>query len=203
MKLLSAVILVTVLAAAAVVGLAYSGIPEVSATTDEPAALRWLLRTIRQQSVERRAAAITVPDLSGDATVTAGARAFDEICASCHGAPGREPFVGARDMSPAPPRLADRGAERSPAELFWIIKHGIRMTGMPAWGPTHGNDELWELVAFIRRLPALDAAGYEQLVARAGDDGHAHAHGGALAADDEGESTDGEPAEHVHDNHDH
>ena len=206
MKLLSAIIFVVLISTAGIVGLAYSGIPDVSATGEESAVVRWLLETTRRQTVEQRAAAINVPDLTGSSDIAAGAGAFDEMCAGCHGAPGREPFVGARDMSPQPPDLAKRAADRSPAELFWVIKHGIRMTGMPAWGPTHEDDELWEVVAFAKRLPELDAAGYRELVSRAGAGGHAHTHGdqggaGGSAAQ-KGETASG-TADHGHDDHGH
>jgi mono/diheme cytochrome c family protein len=63
--------------------------------------------------------------------------------------PGRKPFLGAGYMNPSPPDLAKIAPERSPQELFWVIKHGLRMTGMPAWGPTHGDEQLWDLVAMV------------------------------------------------------
>jgi mono/diheme cytochrome c family protein len=135
--------------------------------------VRWLLETTRERSIERRAEGIIVPDLSGDERAAAGAAAFDDMCAGCHGAPGREPFVAAKDMNPPPPHLDDSASELTPAELFWVIKHGIRMTGMPAWGPTHSDTELWDLVAFIQRLPKLDSDAYRRL---AGTSVHTHTH---------------------------
>ena len=152
MRYLAAVGLVLVLLVAGLVGLAYSGLPSVAASADEPGTLRWLLQTTRQHSVARHAAQIAVPDLSQGELVTAGAADFDAMCAHCHGGPGREPFVAAGDMSPPPPDLAPVAGRRSPAELFWVIKHGIRMTGMPAWGATHSD-------ALARRLSGLGGAG--------------------------------------------
>jgi mono/diheme cytochrome c family protein len=172
MRYLAAVGLVLVLLVAGLVGLAYSGLPSVAASADEPGTLRWLLQTTRQHSVARHAAQITVPDLSQGELVTAGAADFNAMCAHCHGGPGREPFVAAGDMSPPPPDLGQVAGRRSPAELFWVIKHGIRMTGMPAWGATHSDAELWELVAFVDRLPTLSPADYRGLVAQARADGH-------------------------------
>lgn len=167
---------VALIAAGGTVGFAYSGLLDVSASATEPRVIRWLLQTTRESSVRRRAADIAAPDLSDEAQVATGGRAFGEMCADCHGTPGRDPRLGARDMNPPPPDLGKAAAGRTPAELFWIIKHGIRMTGMPAWGATHTDAQLWELVAFIERLPALSADDYRRLVERSGDDGHGHDH---------------------------
>jgi mono/diheme cytochrome c family protein len=85
----------------------------------------------------------------------------------------------ARGLLPEPPELAVVAEEWSVAELFWITKHGIRMTGMPAFGPTHSDAELWEVVAFLRVLPALTPEAYRALLGPAADgghDGHGHEH---------------------------
>lgn len=177
MRFIVAIIVVIVFEAAGLAALAYSGLPDVSATGSESAGLRWFLQTTREHAVERRAEDLVVPDLDGEERLAAGAKAFDEMCAGCHGAPGHEPFLGAKHMNPEPPDLAETAGEDAPAELFWVIKHGIRMTGMPAWGPTHSDAELWGLVAFVNRLPGLSSDEYRSLMAKAGNDGHAHTHG--------------------------
>ena len=99
--------------------------------------------------------------------------------------PCREPILGARDMNPPPPDLSEAAGSRSPSEGFWVIKNGIRMTGMPAWGSTHSDAQLWELVAFIERLPALTGDGYRQLAESEGGDGHGHEHGESARTDPE------------------
>jgi mono/diheme cytochrome c family protein len=164
------------------IGFAYSGLYNVAATASGPHALDWLLETTRERSVSARAEGIAVPDLSPDARVGAGAAAFREMCAGCHGAPDRKPFVGARDMTPPPPDLTQVVAERKPAELFWVVKHGLRMSGMPAWGPTHSDTELWDLVAFLQRLPGLSAAAYERLAGSGNPHTHHHARNEAQPA---------------------
>jgi mono/diheme cytochrome c family protein len=173
MRIMIALALLLIVAAAAVAGIVYGGLIDVAATASEPGPLRWLLETTRERSISRRAEGIRVPDLSREALAAAGASGFDDMCASCHGAPGHAPFVAAEDMSPPPPRL-DRGeaAELAPAERFWVIKHGIRMTGMPAWGRTHSDEEIWSLVAFLGRLPGMDADTYRQLAASGGHHHH-------------------------------
>ena len=132
MRILAIIGVLAIVTAGGALAAALSGWVDVSATTDEPAPLHWLLETSRESAVRRQAADIGVPDLSGEGRVIGGADAFKDMCAGCHGAPGVEPEIGARDMNPPPPDLVEVARERSPAELFWIIKHGIRMTGMPA-----------------------------------------------------------------------
>jgi mono/diheme cytochrome c family protein len=176
MRCLLAFILVAALSLAAVIGFVYSGWADVSATGTESAAVRWVLETTRRNAVARRAADIRVPDLSEPTLAASGASAFDEMCAGCHGAPGRKPMLGARYMDPKPPDLGEVARKRTPAELFWAIKHGIRMTAMPAWGPTHSDDQLWALVALVERLPELSEQGFRRLVKQAGDSGHDHGH---------------------------
>ena len=100
----------------------------------------------------------TTPDL-----VTLGAGHFHGGCAFCHGAPGVPAGPVADGMLPPPPDLATQMRPWRDRELFWIVKHGIKYTGMPAWPAQQRDDEVWALVAFLRRLPALDADGYRAL----------------------------------------
>lgn len=185
---------VAVLAVGGAIGLAHSGLIDVSASANEPTVVRWLLRTTRESSVRQRAADIAVPDLSAEAHTESGARAFGEMCAGCHGAPGREPMLGAQDMNPPPPDLAETANARTPAELFWVIQNGIRMTGMPAWGPTHSDAQIWELVAFIERLPEVSADDFRQMATRSGGDDHGHDHGRSAPK----ETEEPHPGGHTH-----
>jgi len=183
MKVIGTAAVLVLLAAVGVIGFAYSGIFDVAATTSDATVIRWILETTREKSVRRSAEQVLLPELSDEDRPPRGAKAFDEMCAACHGAPGREPFLGAGDMNPPPPDLAKVAPERTPQELFWVIKNGLRMTGMPAWGPTHGDDQLWDLVALMTRLPELTPEGYRALAETPGDDGHDHDHGAAAHAD--------------------
>ena len=176
---------IAILVAGGTVGFAYSGLLNVSATANEPEFVRWVLQTTRENSVRRRAEDITAPDLSNETQIAAGARAFNEMCSGCHGAPGRRPILGAQDMNPPPPNLAKVANQRTPSELFWVIKHGIRMTGMPAWSATHSDGQLWEWVAFIEQLPTLSAEDYEKLAVSDIQNGHGHDHGEAAHAEPE------------------
>lgn len=102
--------------------------------------------------------------MAGDSqAVEQGLTSYAQMCARCHGGPGVEPGVFAKGLNPPAPQLDHAAEEFSQGELFWITKHGIRMTGMPAFGPTHQDEEIWKIVAFIKKVPELSQAQKEQL----------------------------------------
>jgi mono/diheme cytochrome c family protein len=184
MKIIAVIALVLVLGMAGVVAFTYSGLFDVAATTREPNLVRWMLENTRKNSIQYRAEHIVEPESLGEARWITGGKAFDEMCAVCHGAPGQKPFLGAGDMNPPPPDLADIASQRTPKELFWVVKNGIRMTGMPAWGPTHTDAKIWDLVAFIKRVPELSPDAYRNLIDNAQGDGHGHNHGEKIPVTD-------------------
>lgn len=114
-------------------------------------------------SVRRHAQGIEVPSLSDPSLVRTGFGHYRETCETCHGAPGVEPAEMGIGLTPLPPKLTVQGHQWDAAELFWIVKHGIKMTGMPAWGPTHRDEELWAIVAFLQRLPTLSPEDYQAM----------------------------------------
>ena len=141
-----------------------SGVVDVAASSPHSAPARWLLSTTMEHSVRRRARDLVPPPSLGDpGRGGAGFAAYEDMCAGCHGTPGAEPSVIAVGLEPEPPRLAEGPGDWSDAELFWIIKHGVRMTGMPAFGATHADSELWDVVAFLRQLPMLSEDEYASL----------------------------------------
>ena len=164
--------IVIAIALIAIVGFAYSGIYNVSAGSSHSSLVKWLLSTTSHASIERRAKDIEVPNLSDDAMARAGVNDFNGMCAGCHGAPGRDPEAMGQGLNPPPPNLAESAAEMSPAELFWVTKNGIKMTGMPEWGATHDDDAIWPVVALMTRLPELNASQYQELMDSAGGMGH-------------------------------
>jgi mono/diheme cytochrome c family protein len=159
----------------------YSGAYNVAATKENSSLKEWLLETTMENSVASQADDIEVPDLSDDDRLPSGASHYDSMCVACHGAPGRERAEFAAHLNPEPP---DFGAEPeeieewSAAEIFWILKHGIEMTGMPAWGPTHSDEELWNMVALMQQFPDMSAKEYAELVQQAEQNGHHHGDGG-------------------------
>jgi cytochrome c553 len=119
-----------------------------------------------RRSVATHALAVEAPphDLRSDALVMRGAGHYHHGCRVCHGAPGEPmPRVPAQ-MTPHPPWLPDRMPGLSPGELFYVVKHGVKFTGMPAWPSRQRDDEVWSLVAFVVALPDLDRSSYSRLV---------------------------------------
>jgi mono/diheme cytochrome c family protein len=164
---------VVVLVALSAAGFVYSGAYYVGADQPHWPVTTWLLNEVRDRSVRAQASGITAPDgLDDPAKIVAGVTHYAEHCAGCHGAPGVERGDLAEGLYPRPPNLADAARLYTPGELFWIVKHGIRMTGMPAWGD-HSDDELWATVALIEKLPGMTDQDYAKLVAASrGQGGH-------------------------------
>lgn len=203
MKVVRLLFVFVVIQIIAVVGFAYSGWYDVAASSPHTGPMRWLLSTTARASIEQRAQAIDVPELESEALRLAGINDFEAMCADCHGAPGREPKPVGQGLNPPAPDLASVAARRSASELFWVTKHGIRMTGMPAWGVTHADEDLWAVVALLTILPELDAAGYESMLERAEGAGHhgagAHDHAGAdESAPDPAQETEDDGHTHEH-----
>ena len=195
MKTLKIVVSLLAIAAILMVGFAYSGLYDVSASSPHSGIVDWLLSTTSDASVKRRAKEIQVPELGNDAMALAGVNDFDAMCTGCHGAPGQEPEATGQGLNPSAPDLAEAATELTPAELFWVTKNGIKMTGMPAWGATHDDDALWPVVAFMTTLPEMDAESYQAILAQAGGMGH-HA-----ADDDDAGHEDDDVTEDDHSSH--
>jgi mono/diheme cytochrome c family protein len=113
-------------------------------------------------SVKTAARDIDTPSLIEDAMLRDGASCYVQHCAQCHGAPGDAPGAAARGLLPVPSPLVHAAFKWSPAELYYITKEGIRMTGMPAWGFRISERDLWSTVAFMQALPQLSPAQYRQ-----------------------------------------
>ncbi|MNF95360.1 hypothetical protein D3C84_781070 [compost metagenome] len=176
--------------AAGVAGVVYSGVVNVAADDPHYSLVHALLTAARDRSIEVRARDIQVPPLDDLALVRAGAGNYDAMCVGCHLAPGVDASELSQALYPAPPNLARQGVDGDPAAAFWVIKHGIKATGMPAWGKSMGDEHIWGMVAFLQRLPGLDAAGYRQLVASSAGHQHggrespAHGHEGDVVEDE-------------------
>ncbi len=207
MNALTTLFAAIIIGALAIVGFAYSGTYDVGADVSHSAPIDWLLSTTADASVARRAKDVEVPNLENDDLVLAGANDFDGMCIGCHQAPGVPPTALARGLNPPAPDLAESATHLTPAELFWVTKHGIKMTGMPAWGATHEDDELWPVVAFMRTLPTLDANAYQALLRSAGDVGHHstdnQAHDKVPSEPPAGDEPSVKAEEHDHANHAH
>lgn len=162
-------------ATAAGAGIVWSGLINVGADDPHLDSVHALLTLARERSIAVRAADIAVPDLSDPELIRRGAGNYHSMCIGCHLAPGLEGTELSQNLYPPPPNLARIGVNGNPAAAFWVVKHGIKATGMPAWGKSMGDEHIWGMVAFLQQLPDLDAGQYRALVAAS--DGHSHGGG--------------------------
>jgi mono/diheme cytochrome c family protein len=184
----SAIIVATVAATLAVAALAAgvfirSGVYDIGADSHHTKPVHALMQTLRERSIERRAKDIVVPNLDDPQLILKGAGQYAAMCTGCHLAPGMAENEMRPGLYPKPPQLAKFRPD--PREAFWVIKHGIKMSAMPAWGSSHDDATIWSMVAFLQKLPDMTPAQYKDIVARAPPDedmemdmtGHDHDHG--------------------------
>lgn len=164
-SLIAGLVLVVVIALG---GLVVSmGAYNVAADEPHTRPVYWLMQTMRERSIAIRARNVAVPsDLGSPKRIATGAGLYAEMCSGCHLAPGMEKTEISQGLYPRAPELS-RGLSISPAEKFWAIKHGIKMTGMPAWGPTHNDMLIWDMVAFLQILPSISLAQYKAMAKNA------------------------------------
>ena len=141
----------------------FGGYFNVAASAPDPGIVKWALTKVRTASIDRRAGLAPPGNLDDPEIVRAGARAFFERgCANCHGAPGVNWQKFSEGLNPDPPDLKDIAHEREPAQLFWVVKNGLKMTAMPSFGAIGVDDrEIWSIVAFIRKLPNVSEADFK------------------------------------------
>lgn len=145
---------------------AWSGLMPISASSGHWPVTRWVLQFAMHNAVETHAMAVEKPartDLTDPALVLKGAGHYATGCVPCHGAPGQKQSLIAKQMTPEPPFLPPKVKEWTPEQLFWIVKHGIKFTPMPAWVSLQRDDEVWAMVAFLQKLPTLSPERYQQL----------------------------------------
>lgn len=160
----------------------YSGIYNIGADDHHIRPVYAFMQTLREHSIASRSKNLTVPNLDDPQLILKGAGQYAAMCTGCHLAPGMADSEIRPGLYPQPPELAKFRAD--PREAFWVIKHGIKMSAMPAWGSSHDDATIWSMVAFLQKLPDLSPMQYEDIVARAPPDedmeeGDAGAHGAA------------------------
>lgn len=161
-----------VLALVIALGVILSGAYNVAATDRHNPIVAWAFDTTFENSVSRRASAMAAPDLT-PAMVQAGAREYKAMCAHCHGGVGAARAGWAETMRPKPPALAASARHLSASEVFWLVRHGVKMSGMPAFGPTHDDRTIWNIAAFVKAMPGMSAERYAAYRAE-GEGGHHH-----------------------------
>lgn len=140
----------------------YGGLYNVAATRQHWQVTHSVLETAMRQSVRVRARDIQEPPLADERAALRGAACFSDKCVQCHGAPGVAQGDIGKSMQPLPGPLVDVNRHWRPRELYWLVRHGLKMTGMPAWEYRLADGEIWDLVAFMQYLPELSATQYDQ-----------------------------------------
>jgi mono/diheme cytochrome c family protein len=168
MRVLAVIIVLGVIAAIGAAGFVYSGFYDVAATEQHTAPVFWVLKTTMRRAVQRHAHRIVVPPLDDAAQIARGRVLFVTHCSRCHGAPGIAPEPFALGLRPAPANLANTGLEWKPAQLYWTITNGLKLTGMPGWQFRLADDEIWSVVAYIQRLPYESPRGFRDALLASG-----------------------------------
>lgn len=191
MRTLLTFLLLVAIAAAAFV---YAGVYPIGADQPHWPFTERAVGVLRDRSVARQAEGIAVPALDDPARIRRGAGHYAEMCSACHLTPGMRDTELRKGLYPQPPDLARNGIG-DPAQAFWAIKHGIKMSAMPAWGRSHDDAAIWDMVAFLKVLPKQDEAAFEAMAGSKGDDGHGGGHAHDEHHEDDAPSSS---AEHDH-----
>ena len=147
----------------------FGGVFNVAATASDSRLVVWLLSTVSDNSVRVRAKKIQAPsDLASADRIDGGMRHYHKLCLTCHGAPGVKRSPIGSGLNPEPPDLVEAAQELSPSETFWVIKNGIKMTGMPAFGPKLQDERLWDIVAFVDQFPKITPEQYKKMLKETG-----------------------------------
>ena len=163
MRILAGIGVLAIIIAVGAAVFFFGGYFNVAASAPDPGIVKWALAKVRMAAIDRRARLIAPVNLDDPEIVRAGARAFSERgCANCHGAPGVNWQKFSEGLNPDPPDLKDIAHEREPAQLFWVVKNGLKMTAMPSFGAIGADDrEIWSIVAFVRKLPNVSEADFK------------------------------------------
>lgn len=181
--------IVTLISVAAIAGLGFIwfGLFNVAANDKHWGITTEFLEIVRDRSISSRAGDISVPNLTDTSRVKRGVANYDAMCAQCHLAPGLKTSELYEGLNPKPPVLYkdEHFDDMPPANTFWTIKNGIKMTGMPAWGIYNSDEQIWDLIATISAMDKMSPEKYQELVASG-----AHTHKGGGHAESEAQSSD-------------
>ncbi len=186
------VVAVLVILAAGAGAFAYSGLYNIGADAPHSKPVFAVMQMVRDRSIHLRSKDITVPNLEDPQLILKGAGQYAAMCTQCHLKPGMKNSEIRPGLYPQPPNLSQ--VHIDPKVAFWAIKHGIKMSAMPAWGGSHDDATIWSMVAFLQKLPGMSPAQYKEIVAKAppdedmdmGEGGPSHSHGGDADEDTHG-----------------
>jgi mono/diheme cytochrome c family protein len=163
MRILAVIGALAVIFAVGAAAFVFGGYYSVAGTAEDPGIVRWALVQVRMASIAHHAIDQPPANLNEPANIQDGARLFAAIgCVNCHGAPGVKWAKFSEGLHPDPPDLKELANDRSPSQLFWVVKNGINMTGMPSFALAGAKDEdLWSIVAFVKKLPEISDSDYK------------------------------------------
>ena len=141
----------------------FGGFYSVAGTAEDPAIVTWALTHVRTASIDRYAHDQPPASINDPPSVQTGTKAFAaHVCTNCHGGPGVNWAKCSEGLHPDPPDLKEVVDHRTPAQLFWVVRNGINMTGMPSFKLAGASDdEIWSIVAFLKKLPGVSEADYK------------------------------------------
>jgi len=146
----------------------YSGLYNIGADDHHTEPVFAVLQTLRDRSIHVRSEDIKLPNLDDPQLILKGAGQYAAMCTDCHLAPGNKTSEIRPGLYPQPPNLSQMRFD--PQDEFWVIKHGLKMSAMPAWGFSHEDPEIWSMVAFLQKLPDMTPQQYKDIVAKAPPD---------------------------------
>ena len=160
MKFIAGFIFALVIVVGAGLAIMYTGSYNVAANVPDNALVEWFLSNTMVRSITNRAMSVKAPEQFTDQQAQAGFSIYRNTCVYCHGAPGKDPADIAKGLNPEAPDLSDAAGDMTSAQLFWIVKNGIKMSGMASYGKVHSDEEIWNIVAFLQRLPKMTSEEY-------------------------------------------
>ncbi len=137
-----------------------SGLYNVSTMSPDPGFIHWIFSHTSDNSAEHYSKGIAVPALTDSSMIAEGYQHYHEMCQVCHGGPGIERSPISKGLYPHPPNLMRSAKEMGANRLFWVAKNGIKSTGMPGFGKTHSDQQIWAIVAFLEKMKNMTPQEY-------------------------------------------
>lgn len=164
-KIILTVIITLAVIIAAFVVYIYSGSYNISQLTPHNTITKWIIQTTTDKSINKRLKDLHAPSMTDTNMIIDGFKHYNEMCVSCHGGPGIDPEELAKGLYPNPPKFYKSQDMPDTTEAFWIIKNGIKMTSMPAFGPTHSDQKIWAITDFLlNKMNKMSAGEYQQWI---------------------------------------
>ncbi|HEX6003152.1 MAG TPA: c-type cytochrome [Burkholderiales bacterium] len=181
MRTLAILMALAVLGSIGATAFVWSGLYDVSATDQHLPPTYWVLDKAMRRSIAQRGKEIAVPPLGTPEQLAHGLALYRAHCVQCHGAPGVAPQPFALGLTPLPAPLMHTGREWAPGDIYWVVKYGLKMTGMPAWEFRMSDEDIWAVVALVKQLPTYSPQAYRDATSpelrprdvRAASPGHA------------------------------